>query len=1347
MAWASDTIVVSMAETLPGRSLGEVISRFIQKLSNDPSFTQNKTPEQIQQEALRRAQETMTARSDVRKAAELQRRAQKAKEWVERTKNLDEKEQAKAFQDVDQGKYPDSLTVDIAKQHLEQVKTVLDVNAPEWLREDVLQHSPQAVELVARITELPADLQKDPDVLAHEVARFYHSSKWSEMTRQQRKEARETMDRVFNRISTLPGGEKRDVVLQRIDPGIEHVHIETLREEDIVPAGNPPKEVGDDGRKRTQKSGREYEEWRDKRIREEQQRHLQSLIDTYQNVLDLPENQPSNNQRQQLREFIKRLTSGTHDGQKIEDISGYPAKLDLQEGLRYIEATQNRLNRLDFVVNAEQQKRYGQTVTYKDLKEQSWFLSDKLSASLMKNERFKDISFQFKGQHWTAEAVQNLMNKGYRKWFYEYADRVFGLGMERVQPSLAQQFMYEDFQNFLYALYGEQASIILSEFQIHWNERSRLDYIIHSIGLGPGDMKRRLEAMSMLQSSDVDYLSTFAHSELAFSFMERETFSIMGDKLAQYDKSVAWLEEKVGDGFSLDGLSDADKNRLLEECHALYSGHGSGGHAIHRVEDIKNLSRKDVLDLLKKEKAHYSDPEFAQRGYHRLQEEIQLAKDTVARGVVLEDIDVWGYADVEIHLVKVSENIERLERDYREGLLTPEERASYSEDLLALQERQKRLLDKKLAKEYEMDPHFDTTDQSQIISELAKRKGLSHIEVRVYDRMKAYLEANGKPVDDTELRVAIWAARTHIIGTGRMAAIGAMMARAPGSGDYITGSWKHAMQAPAFEDLVRAMNVEMFASRFKMAGEMGKVTQAYLRFNLRREKSGAGKESFFDTQEWKKLKNEVQDVPSQASMKIMEFAERDLGIKYSELLAPGFMSTGAQYDGSAWRLDKGVLDEIKTYYLKLQETNPQAILDNQALAIRYLIAPDAGARKQILEKMMRRTPTKFFQLFADKRVDMLREAGLSTDEATWNTFENALKYAETDLWSNEKAHAFREVDLSQGDFDIVKKYLTKLEVKPEDMDKYKKLIEVMQNRLTSERPAGAEYKTYLDGLAEEKIPLTLSLDDFNWKDADMKMLGNLAFPRRTRDIGAMSMAKDTILAFITNRENILSPNDIKEPLKKLLELRDAIDDYVGRPVAEPVVKEIARLIIEFNRDRSMWSLPSWVPLGKTITIQLAELDLRPDAPYRSKFGKAMMTGVGVVGQATIGTAAKITSKIPVVSSVMNWMIPGWEGFAHEPVEHWPHSIAEAISWSVRFTGGHANRWNEMQIDEFISSMSDMGLFTEHPELGHDLRGEFKAGFTMKMAAQLRRYWWVAPVATIAIAATQAIEKEQKGGGH
>lgn len=1340
------------------RDLGSILQRFAKLLSEDPNF-KGQPPDVVKQEALKRAKESL-GKKPQRASAQYKEQADKAKRWKDELISADDKVQEKARDEAKKEKYPKE-TLAQAKDRLEQVEEVMGTKAPDWLKADTILISPQAITFAERITQLPVSLQEDPSVLYRETAKLYWSVDWSTATQEARQETRMVMDRAFRRIGELAknkaafGPADRSTLIEGID-NREHFHIEVP--EPVESAGDPPKK-----NKRVDKNDPSYKAWAEKKISEIQYTNLKRTLDLHQSLLDLPTNADPVAQRKVLENLVEQLRKDAQRTMRPQDLNREITAISSELAIHYVEGVGRRLNAITERILKESARQ--QHLTFGELRATSWF-TDKLSKYTTGRDDSEAISFR----SFSAEDVNLIKKLGIRKAFYQFADRVFGLGTERRSPSLAQQYWWEDMRDLVQFIYRQDASVIEQELDFHWNERGRLDHVVQSIGLGPGDTKRRLESMQLLSASDIDYLNQFPEAEYAMSLMERETFGRLGQRMTKWEQDVRWLKsEEEAIVLSEDFKAGRNEKQVASDLKKIIKN--TKRETAKRLDDHYDYHDKDFLEMARGEKRiprdvyglvldelklRMSPQEFAQK-YQSLHEEIWLRMDNAARGVILEDLDVWGYGDIDMHMVRVSESIEKLkEKDNR----TPQE----DQMLQEFEERRERLFARRKAKILDIDATIDLEDTPKLIELLRKEKGLSPIEQEVYRKMENYFKIKGKEVDEVDIRMAIWAARTHIMGSGRMAAIGALMARMPGT-EYYTDTWKHAMRAPAFEDLVRIMNPEMFIDRFNMAGDIGKVARGFLRFNLRRTRQEGGKgklsggaQSFFETNEWKALKREVQDAPAKAAMEFMEFTERDFGTKFTEILTEGWLASGANYDGSGWRLGMGVLDELREQFQLLKSSGglpDGAILDNQGLAIRYATANDARERMQALVRMKDRTPSKFFQLLADKQQDMLIEAGLSGTDASWSIFERALSFAELDL-AMEKQYATELVNLmSDKDFNnILRPYLEQVlrqEGRPiAEVENYHNLLRVIQARLVEPRNIEGGRESILDALAQEKLPLTLALDDFNWKDAHMATLGHLALPRRVRDIGGMEGAMKVIIQLVTNQENILSPDDPTKTIEKFLTLRDSIDSYVGRPVAEPVVKELARLFIEFNRDRSLWSAMGWLPGGKAAMKAMAELDLRPDAAIRGRLGNALMTVVGKTGQATLGGLAKLSHKVKPVDAVLNWMMPGWSHFSHEPIEHWPHSIAEAVSWSVRFTGAHGNHWNEHQINDVINTMHDMGLFTQRPDFIHDLRAEFKAGLLFRNLAIVRRYWWVVPLATIALATMQTIEEEKgssKGGGH
>lgn len=887
-------------------------------------------------------------------------------------------------------------------------------------------------------------------------------------------------------------------------------------------------------------------------------------------------------------------------------------------------------------------------------------------------------------------------DEGEARWYFDFIDQIYSMGREETRPTLTQDQRFQEFKDYLVWKYGSEYHLAVQLYQKHWDSRGQYEYAVKGLMYNPGDVKDRLKAMSLLQGADLDHLyKNFDHSNEAYSLYEHVLFELMATKRAKYGEALKYLREDI-----------------------TWKGH--------------TMKREDVLAELKKlQRQEGFDPKTGKKTEsplsvedQRLMHEIQQQMDLAAEGVMLWDDDVQSYTELHITLSKL--------RNQRENLL---QKKSRGEALTQSEIDQLAEVDRL----YQIYSHREEMLNENFTQELLETRGLSPVDIEVRKRLVEYLQAqhpenpNYKPAE-YEVRMALWAARTAMIGSGRMAMIGAMMSIPPAQ-EYGTASGKHVMRAPAFEDIQRIFNPEVFASRFSIGGTMGKTAREIFRRNLLRTKGISQKEPGWfkkisgaaerlgskfrltKSKEWKHEKHGGHhDKATEAAMEAWEFAEDATGISFSELLGPGFMASGGFYDGTAWRLEKGVADELRGKLLAMKKLPENAaLLDNQALSIQLLTAGNAAERRPILDRMLRRNPSKFLELLEEDTERILTRNNVSHEE--WKKFKEALSLAELKM-AHDKNWQFARVDLAEKkDFDaLVVPYLKQLKLDPSRTESLRQVLIDLQAEVYRGRTveaSGATFHNKMDAIAALKMPLTMSLTDFDWKESNFYQLGTVAMHRRIRDVGAQMRARDGMLAFFSNEEMVLSPNDYTKSLTKMMEVRTAIVDYSGADAAEATVKEMLRVFFEMNRHRSLNTV-GWIPGLTRGLMYLAEVDLRG-----LKNNKLMQLLVGK---------------------------ERWKELAEHKIEHWPHSIGEAISYSSRFTGAHANAWDEAKMEEILVSAQDMGLFINHPEYIQDLRKEFKTGIPYRLTALYRKYWWVVLAATIAIAIERATKEQEAGGG-
>lgn len=850
-------------------------------------------------------------------------------------------------------------------------------------------------------------------------------------------------------------------------------------------------------------------------------------------------------------------------------------------------------------------------------------------------------------------------DEGVDEWAHRFLNKIYGFGRERAQPDLPEMSEWNEFEKYIEWVYGSDSAAVQT-YRYLWKDFGRHQAIVTGILYQPGDAKDKTRWFRMLTGDDLEfYVRNFDYANYAMPLYEQAVMDILNDRRADYHAKLTWLKEDVASPF---------------------------GGSIKRDKLFEVLKEKNSKGLLTKDQ-------------QLLMSEIGEAMDTARGGVMLWDEDVINYSQLGMELQAM--------------------------------ERQKITLDKKIAaggkldeaEQFEFDrltreiplraeKFYKNNGKSEgDLKDLDKNFSYSRVDREVYERLKIYLESRGEKAPEWKIKRAIWAARQAMIGSAHLPAISAFMGIRPAIEYKATG--KDVMRSPAFEEYQRIFNPDLFMYRFTMGAEMGTTARDILQRNLLKSK---GYKSSVMKELIEKYGHSYKHTPgANLSRAYLKFAEEDVGIPFTEILSQGFFKGGGSFDGSAWRLEKGVLDEIRSRFLRLKDTLPDgAILDNQALGIQLLLAgtDKPEERLRIFTRMMERTPSKFLQLLGKDRDVVLKTHNMTNEDL--QVFQRALSMAEMKLWDNEKLKVVH-VDLTSkvGFAEHVMPFLKQMGVPEERAHNYQEVLQDLKHVFESDRVIDGKngkkallHKSLRDAWVNHEFPMTLMLSDFNWKDANFFQLGLIAMDRRGRDMEAMARARDAWMSLVAKPE-FLSPQEPIETLKKLKEYRDAVNDYADSGTAETATYEMMRVFFEFNRNRALWL--QGIPLAETIVRRLAEADM---------------------------------------SEVKNhWLwkriIPGWKEIAENHIEKWPHSIAEHFSYSVRFTGWEGNAFDEQEIEKLISTAQDMGFFQEKPELANKLRKEFKATMGSRLLGIARKYWWVVILATIAIAATKSLEDEDK----
>lgn len=1252
-----------------------------------------------------------------------------AKEWAKRAKSGDPLQQEHARLEAQAQRYTVVRSVEQGRLMLDEVRGS-GAAVPDWIGADGFQHSAAAMEFATRIALLPPELQNNPDILYREQARLYQSIEWS--SKDAAAEGRELLERISAKIKEVgvgnpeyDGVSERDLLQNIRDP------------EDIYRVLRPPKPDAGPEPVEPQKprpgkrlEGEEWEQWKadhkdeldsfparhdawraehdaweKRRPYEEQWEKLNDLLDRYQRQLDSEQYAGITTQQNTLRELHTELGRGIGDTRYNKALESKIARYDPSTAEFYQRRVQERLNNINAQIERErtmQQRGSREWVTWSEVKHLARVYDERTGELVQLNmDRDDDEVHMFRALFSTD--VEKMMQDpdGMRRWFYEFTDEIYGLGKEHVRPSLNQETRYEDLLNLMKWIYGDQANFYIGPYIKLWNDRSRLEYVMKGLLYQPGDMKEKTKIMRQFLGSDMDYLYKFEHANKASSLMEQVIFETLAERRAKFEETMTHLQGEitVPAGLSRAGsrMNRAQYYRYLEEQNAK-------GFPGMRPEDVTRFQAEML----------------------QLKGEVEL----VAGGVMLWDEDMQSYTELGFQLQDLVVKRDRLaaEKQDARGDFSP----AQEEELLRLTGEINRLRAVYSKSE-------ETYRGMGISEEMTLFRGYSPIEIEVHKRLAQYLKQNNQEVPDYILRHAIWAARLTNVGTGRAMAIAANMAirpaedlievfGTPDASEYVGKYFRGlaVMRSPFAEDIIRTFRPELFHYRFSMGGPMGERALAILQINRLLAKTKIGKEKITSTEEFQRVMSTSHDPQIQQLRALMEIAEKDHGIDFRELLTGPLTGAGGYYDGSGWRLEGGALVEFNQLYVDLvnQGMVPEGgQLDNQALGLQLMASQSPEARYRIFTKMLERKTSNFFQLLGKDRDRIIKEAGLidpetgGIDEKKWQAFRRALSLAEIE-WSQgkDKTLRFRQVDFTDIDmshengFAQVVKYLDP-ETSPEDIEKYRNVMAGIRRHLTE---GDTNTDTRLWKLSQNNLHMTLPLTDFDWAEASFFKLGSTAMDRRGRDIFNQSEAMGIMLELLSNPQ-FLSPQDYVKTLEQIMTLRKTITNYATTGVAENAAKEMLRMFIDFNRNRAFHGkgaakIMGWMPGGDWIMRNLAEQDFRGLANSR------LLNGI-------TGGA--------------------WKHMAEHSIVEWPHSIADAWSYSIRFTGSHGNAYGEKTIAEIIATAEDMGMFTDNRNFAHDLRKEFHATLFWRHFQTLRRYWWVVPVATIALAVSQAVKEEEK----
>ncbi|MCL4360424.1 hypothetical protein M1555_04215 [Patescibacteria group bacterium] len=896
----------------------------------------------------------------------------------------------------------------------------------------------------------------------------------------------------------------------------------------------------------------------------------------------------------------------------------------------------------------------------------------------------------------TSDEKQLILTgeEGEAKWFSEFIFDIYGVGRTSQRPELPDMYKFEAFKRFMKMKYGDRIGTIrLQPYEYLWKDRGRHEYLLKALAYDPGDVKDKVGALQRMLGADLDFWGKVPLANMAMSHYDTALGDMVANKMSRYHQAVEYLAKEVQPYWE----TNPTKKITMDEYYM-------------------EMRRRDSLNQL-----GTTQQEITERKL--LMENIKTQAEIVARGVTIHDEDILVYTEVGNQWIA-------LQQKYDDLIGKREKGVSLDRDEQKLLKRLPELITEK------KELYTRLSDKQTILPSDAKKIGTldvyrsySPIEAEVHERMVAEMLSQGmtrQQIADQEwkIRDAIFAARMIEIGSGHIAAISAYQAIRPMHEKYrfrtlresgIEG--KSVMWAPFMEDIVRIYNPELFAHRFNMGGLMGEQARAMLREKAILERGF----KITKTQAWKDDEKSYSNSPEMMRMrKIMEFAEGEMGVSFTELLGPGFLAGGGSFDATGWRFEAGTFDEIRKHIMA-KHGSPLA-WENQALGIQFYIAQTDAERMQVLDRMLKRTPSKYLQLLSGEVMDGILEKNHVLGAPEWLTFQRALSIAEQKIRKGDLLIDPNLNLMSQEGFDAhIKPLLAQLKVPEDKIAAFRNVMKDVHSYVTTDRdPKNHQYLTPMEAWAHAKFPITLSVADFDWEEVNFFKLGTSVMLRRGRDMINMAAIRDLFFDLI-NKPEFLSPKDPKETIKKFYEFKQQFVSYASSVDAEKALYHIVDTWIEMNRNRMFNPfLDGWRGL----------LGLVPGL-------QGIMQNIGEME----------AEHLPV----LGWF-PGWKHFLEHnklgrKIKEWPESIASSVSLSVRYLGPEGNKWDEHTIGEVLNEIQRVGVFTDIKYI-NKLRRDFKATLGWRMSWGIfRKYWWVIPVATLAVATNESIQEEQKSSRH
>lgn len=870
---------------------------------------------------------------------------------------------------------------------------------------------------------------------------------------------------------------------------------------------------------------------------------------------------------------------------------------------------------------------------------------------------------------------------------------------EAFKMGLHDQSKWDNIKDLLRELWGkERGDYIVKRLNDRLSSFEDVDSVTKGIEQGPkpGKVEDQTKVNRYLTSIRAEALLGFEQIDLSkVAFTESLKYFMQDIEMVEYQKALETLMEVV-ETRTVKGKPKIIRNiDIVKELHDRNMGNGaplSAGES-KKLNDLNEyISRVGHGVLL--------------RDYHMIQQNNEAYTTMFNRQQTLLDLDVELNDATTIASRKTEIQLEQQK-------LTKEITQAFED--------------------YTLNPHakLDVRDTHTVKA----IEGLSPIQIEARDRVIAALKSQGKTFEEIKkmewkIYESLWAAKSLSVGLGEAMEISAKLGRCSSRDlryklhlkDIPTGSFMNRGYAETHQ---RVLNPDLFADDFRMGDALGdEVRNIYYKICFKL----GGYDFFKDKrvpQEWKDRAKKEAKNGTPEWVTIAEYAETVLGISYSETVRPELLVTGLQQVSSNWRAEEAELGSLRKLYQREENLPEDAKFYLQGLGYRFNMESGEN-RVHILQEMMKRKPSVFFDLIGKELPDLVKgtasQPGIVVGSDEWQLFRRSLATAEIEMWRNETYRFNGKFDFADAarrktDFDpiMAKAILANGgEANREQMDKFFNTIVRIKEHMNSKSVNGEKYIT---NWANHKFQHTyvLTNTDFDWSKFDISRLGLYSLERRINDFNNQANARDAAWD-VLYKTDLLAPVSGKETdtLKRIKEHRDAIVNYSGMAPAEVAQTALLETVIEWNRLRTPYS-------------KAAPLAFIPGA-------------VSFLRRA--GMLEKITDLIGDIKGSDGTPLHDAPWF--KKLEKWPRSLAQAVSYDVKWGGHEGNAWDEYRVAGFLAGAETSKMYVNNTRLLRDLQRQFHTGFLNRAFYALpRKYWWVVPVATIAIAAGQSLEEEKK----